>query len=560
MNELRGLLLLIICCTKAAAFTLRSKPQIISKSRRSSSLSDDDTIPAVYPLSRKKLVLIEEAKKLNAPTSSYSSVGWSNRLGSVLTPAAVPGVYTADRPFYWNKIDVGCRMTVIKQQNGGLIVHSPIGIDPPLIRSLDELGEVRHVISPNYEHVKYAYQWAEQYPNANMWGCPGLMEREADVRWTGEVPFGARPPGFQGDNQSSADEHEQMWDWGEFQPLHIDTEVNPFTGKSFFNEVIFYHTASKTLLMTDLFWNYPSKDGVTNGQISVNDKEDFGPWELAPSVGKIPFGSTAWKFGMDKIFYPFYMNLMVKNDKRQIFNEIARFITCGDNWEVETIIPAHGDIIRGKKVCREVLQKHFNVQCSLPLVDSYFTSPSVLDWLQKMALSYKLERGEDLLEVIARETGVSVNKGDEDDLMQLATLCASVPLPIASHDFLRADEAIYIYGNKAFLDGFGYSWEEFVELPSRKCVETDTEAEERQKLLDIVKDAATSKSQSSEVDRYDNLIRVRKDGSKILLKGVHLWNVWDIRENLDGTKAKMESGAMKPIGQAVWISNVEYLD
>lgn len=560
MNELRGLVLLIICCTKATAFTLQSKPQIISNTRLHSSLSDDDTVPAVYPLSRKKLVLIEEAKRLNAPKSSYSSVGWSNRLGSVLTPAAVPGVYTADRPFYWNKIDVGCRMTVIKQQNGDLFVHSPIGIDPPLIRSLEELGTVRHVCSPNYEHVKYASQWAEQFPNANIWGCPGLMERETDVRWTGEVSFGARPPGFQGDNRSSDDKHEHMWDWDEIQPLHIDTEVNPFTGKSFFNEVIFYHTASKTLLMTDLFWNYPSSDGRTNGQISVNDAEDFGPWELAPSVGKIPFGSTAWKFGMDKIFYPFYMNLMVKSDKRQVFNEIAKFITCGGDWEVETIIPAHGDIIRGKNLCREVLQKHFNVQCSLPLVDSHFTSPSVLDWLKKMALSYKLERGEDLLEVLARETGISVNKGDEDDLMQLATLCASTPLPIASHDFLRADEAIYIYGNQAFLDGFGYGWEEFVELPSRKCVETDSEAEERQKLLDTVKDAATSKSQSSEVDRYDNLIRVRKDGSKILLKGVHLWNVYDIRDNSDGAKAKLVSGAMKPIGQAVWISNVEYLD
>eukprot|EP00986_Skeletonema_menzelii_P004283 scaffold1453_cov140-Skeletonema_menzelii.AAC.6 len=502
-------------------------------------------------------MLIEEAKKINTRKGSYSSVGWSNRLGSVLTPAAVPGVYTADRPFYWNKIDVGCRMTVIKQQNGDLIVHSPVGIDPPLIRSLEELGTVKHVISPNYEHVKYAHQWAEQYPNASIWGCPGLMEREADVRWTGEVPFGARPSGFRGGNQN-IDEHEDMWDWEEFQPLHIDTEVNPFTGKSFFNEVVFYHTASKTLLTTDLFWNYPS-NGRTNSQISVDNREDFGPWELAPSVGEIPFGSTAWKFGMDKIFYPFYMNLMVKNDKRQTFNEIAKYITCGCGWEVETIIPAHGDIIRGKKVCREVLQKHFNVQCS-PLVDSHFTSPSVLDWLNKMALSYKLERGEDLLEVIAREAGVSVNKGDEDDLIQLATLCASTTLPIASHDFLRADEAIYIYGNQAFLDGFGYSWEEFVELPSRKCVETDTEAEERQKLLDTVKNTAINKSQSSEVDRYDNLIRVRKDGSRILLKGVHLWNVWDLRENLDGAKAKVESGTIKPIGQAVWISKVEYLD
>jgi PAS domain-containing protein len=610
MNELRGLqqlpllLLIIIFCSyngEVAAFTVlfRSKllSQITTKSKTrhlsssspspppTSSTDDDDTttIPAVYPLSRKKMVLIEEAKKLSNTTgSSYSAVGWSNRLGSVLTPASVPGVYTADRPFYWNKIDVGCRMTVIQQPNGDLIIHSPIGIDPPLIRSLEELGGVvKHVISPNYEHVKFASQWARQYPEAKIWGCPGLMEREIDVRWTGEVPFGARPPGFfqhgGNDSQSSGDnhKHEDMWDWEEFQPLHIDTEVNPFTGKSFFNEVIFYHTASKTLLMTDLFWNYPKSDGTTNGQIwdalpSVSDKtrkEDFGPWELAPSVGQIPFGSTAWKFGMDKIFYPFYMNFMIRSDKRQSFNDIARFITCGgDNggWEVETIIPAHGDIVRGKAVCREVLEKHFNVQCPplpSPSVDAHFTSPTVLAWVKKKALSYKLERGEDLLEVMSRETGISVNnKGDEDDLMRLATLVASSPLPIASHDFLRADQAIYIYGNQAFLDGFGYEWDEFVELPSSKCVETDAEVAERQKLLDSIKDAAMGKSQSKEVEKYDNLIRVRKDGKKILLKGVNLWNVWDISDNLDDARTKIKSGAMKPIGQAVWIRDVEYLD
>jgi hypothetical protein len=582
MNELRGLqllllLLTIFCsCDEVAAFTLlrrsKSYQTFASNSRLSSSpppSTYDDIVPAVYPLSRKKVALIEEAKKLNSTSKgSYSAVGWSNRLGSVLTPAAFPGVYTADRPFYWNKIDVGCRMTVIKQPNGDLIVHSPVGLDPPLIRSLEELGTVKHVVSPNYEHVKFAYQWAKQYPEAKIWGCPGLMERETDVRWTGEVPHGARPPGY-GGNQGNNDKHEDMWDWEEFQPLHIDTEVNPFTNKPFFNEVIFYHTASKTLLMTDLFWNYPKSDGTTNGQIwdalpSVSDKtrnEDFGAWELAPSVGTIPFGSTAWKFGMDKLFYPFYMNFMVMSDKRQSFTDIARFITCGgDGWEVESIIPAHGDIVRGKGVCKEVMEKHFNIQCPSRSVDAHFTSPSVLAWLKKMALSYKLERGEDLLEVISREAGVSVNKGDEDNLIRLATLMASSPLPIASHDFLRADKAIYIYGNQAFLDGFGYEWNEFVELPSSKCVETDAEVEERQKLLDSIKDAAMCKAQSNGVQGYDNLIRVRKDGKKIMLKGVHLWNVWEIGENLDDVRTQIESGAMKPIGQAVWIRDVEYLD
>ena len=229
---------------------------------------------------------------------SYSERGWSNRLGTVLTPASLPGVYTSCRPFYWNKIDVGGRMTVIQLADGGLFVHSPVCLDEPLKEALNTLGEVKHVVSPNYEHVKYAKMWSEQYPDAYMWACPGMMEKEPQVRWTGEIPYGIRPTNYKtnpiSDYEKAVDKNiENMWDWDEIQPLHIDCEVNPFTGKPFFNEVVFYHKPSKTLLTTDVYWNYPNKDGVTNSNLEPYhaSAEDFGVWELAPEVGKLPFGT-----------------------------------------------------------------------------------------------------------------------------------------------------------------------------------------------------------------------------------------------------------------------------
>ena len=195
-------------------------------------------------------------------------------------------------------------MTVIRLSNNDLVIHSPIGLDPPLLEALQKLdGRVVHVISPNYEHVKYAAQWGEKFTDANMWGCPGLMEREDQVRWTGEIGFHARPPGYSewiGANDKCIEEttanESNMWDWKELQPFHIDVEANPFTGRPFFNEVVFYHSQSKTLLTTDLYWNYPRGDGVTNGQIEdemggVKSKDDYGVWELAPNVGDIPWGS-----------------------------------------------------------------------------------------------------------------------------------------------------------------------------------------------------------------------------------------------------------------------------
>jgi hypothetical protein len=317
-----------------------------------------------YPLSTRQ-ALIQKAKSLSS-SSSYSTVGWSNRAGIALTPAAIPGVYTADRPFLWNNIDVGCRMTVIELEGDGLWVHSPVALDGPLREALQKLdAPVKHVVSPNYEHVKFAKQWANAFPEASMWGCPGLMERMPDIDWAGEIPYSCRPPAWpHGSSASTIARPPRCWDWNEIQPLHVDTEVNPFTGTPFFNEVIYYHTPSKTLLTTDLYWNYPKGDGVTNSNyqgLPGKNEEDFGVWELAPQVDTVPLGSRLWKQGMDKVFRPFYLNLMISREKRSPFQDICEFLVHG-RWEIETVIPAHGDIIRGKTLIQSVFKDFFNVK------------------------------------------------------------------------------------------------------------------------------------------------------------------------------------------------------
>jgi len=199
--------------------------------------------------------LAEKAKKIN-PTQ-YSTVGWSNRAGTVLTPQHLdPGVYTADRPFLWNNIDVGCRCTVIELPANGnrppnLFVHSPVALDGPMQKALSELGNVKWVVSPNYEHVKFAPQWSDAYRKDNdvqIVACPGLAERMPDVRWDFEIPHGYRPKGFKGGEATPTN---GLDIWGpEIEMIHLNFEHNPFTRRPFFNEVIFYHGPSKTLLVT----------------------------------------------------------------------------------------------------------------------------------------------------------------------------------------------------------------------------------------------------------------------------------------------------------------------
>ena len=67
-------------------------------------------------------------------------------------------VWGAERPFIWFGIDVNGRGAVVKLSDGSLWVHSPVRLDPELKTALDALGPVKHIVTPNYEHNKFAPQ------------------------------------------------------------------------------------------------------------------------------------------------------------------------------------------------------------------------------------------------------------------------------------------------------------------------------------------------------------------------------------------------------------------
>mmetsp|Transcript_20638 Transcript_20638/g.29858 ORF Transcript_20638/g.29858 Transcript_20638/m.29858 type:complete len:215 (-) Transcript_20638:144-788(-) len=205
-------------------------------------------------------------------------------------------------------------MGVVKLQDGSLWVHSPVAIDEDLLEELQALGPVRHMVSPNYEHVKWARDWVQAFPEGTAWACPGLGDLKPDV-------------GFQGTIGLPGSSLPESW-LGEFEVCFLDFEHNPFTKKAFFNEVLFFHKPSKVLLVTDAFWNYPSNDNV-------------------PALTKL------WKFGMDQVYLPFYRNFMIKDSKRfeEAVGEVLR-------WDFQTILPCHGGFISGAEVSKQAISDH----------------------------------------------------------------------------------------------------------------------------------------------------------------------------------------------------------
>lgn len=221
---------------------------------------------------------------------------WSNPTGKTLT--SYGPIYAAERPFIWFGIDVGGRMAVIKLEDGSLFVHSPINLDGDLREELKAIGPVKHIVSPNYEHLKYAKQWKDGYPEATLYGCPGLKEKKPDIGYNEEIGDPAGQP--------------SSW------PIEIDyswfnCETTPIIGSPFFNEVLFYHEPTKTVLTTDLFWNYPTDT---------------------------PTQTKLWKFGMDVVYLPFYQKFMVTDPAA--YDAAVRKV---ESWDISRIVPCHGLVL-----------------------------------------------------------------------------------------------------------------------------------------------------------------------------------------------------------------------
>lgn len=129
------------------------------------------------------------------------------------------------------------RAVVIRLPDGGLWVHSPTTeLTDALAAALDELGPVRYLISSNAIHYAGIPVWKARYPDALAWASPGVEERAAGQGI--EVSF----------DDALGDEPAQAWAGA------IDQLI--FRGSRVLEEVVFFHRASSTLLLTDLIENF----------------------------------------------------------------------------------------------------------------------------------------------------------------------------------------------------------------------------------------------------------------------------------------------------------------
>jgi len=155
-------------------------------------------------------------------------------------------IWVAERPQRFWGLEVGARMTVVRLADRSLLLHSPFELDRELRRELDELGTVRYAVAPNRFHHLHAGKVTEAYPEARLWVAPGVADKRPDLQFVAVL--------------------------GDEAPDEWKSEVSQhfFRGRPMENEVVFFHHASRTLVMCDLAMNFgPRSPLVTRALMTV---------------------------------------------------------------------------------------------------------------------------------------------------------------------------------------------------------------------------------------------------------------------------------------------------
>ncbi len=157
-----------------------------------------------------------------------------------LKPVA-PDIWIVDGPlirFYG--MPFSTRATVVRLANGDIWVHSPTRLSEGLRGEVTALGPVVHLVAPNWIHYAHVAEWQAAFPDALAWAAPWVAERAAKkgkaLRFDRDLGPVAEAP------------------WaGQIEQMIVE-------GSRVHREAVFFHRASKTLILTDLIENFEARN------------------------------------------------------------------------------------------------------------------------------------------------------------------------------------------------------------------------------------------------------------------------------------------------------------
>ncbi|MBD2338146.1 DUF4336 domain-containing protein [Calothrix sp. FACHB-156] len=150
---------------------------------------------------------------------------------------------------------VPIRMTVVKLEEGGLLVYAPVAPTTECIRLINDLvprhGDVKYIILPTssgLEHKVFVGPFARRFPKAQVFVAPH--------QWSFPLNLPLSWLGFpQSRTQEIPEDKSQVPFADEFDYAVLDINL----GRGSFGEVAVFHKRSHTLLLTDTILSVPEE-------------------------------------------------------------------------------------------------------------------------------------------------------------------------------------------------------------------------------------------------------------------------------------------------------------
>jgi Domain of unknown function (DUF4336) len=208
-------------------------------------------------------------------------------------------LWVAEQPLKYFGLSVGTRMTIIRLNNGELIVISPIQVDEVEIAQINQLGKVGYIIAPNLYHHLFVAAFKAINPQAQLFIAPGLESKIPDL------PFDK----IIGKEQYLFSDEVECLLFDGFQTFGLN-------GISPVNECIFFHQESQTLILTDTAFHFDETFPLLT---QLASRAIGGYKKLSPSL-------------LEKIAI---------TEKEKLERSVKKVIA----WDFKRIIMAHGSII-----------------------------------------------------------------------------------------------------------------------------------------------------------------------------------------------------------------------
>ena len=145
-----------------------------------------------------------------------------------LDPVVPDRIWCLERPVWFSGARLRTRTTVVRLDDGSLLLHTPAPPTDALAEELRALGRVRWLVVPNCWHHLGAPAAAARFPEAKLVGPASALRRNPLLK----LDF---------------DLHD-----GQFGKLVPEFDALPLAGVPFWDETVLYHRPTQTLLGADV--------------------------------------------------------------------------------------------------------------------------------------------------------------------------------------------------------------------------------------------------------------------------------------------------------------------